>query len=139
MRSTLEPHIRDSIEQHLSQTLSLASKNAELENEVGELRKKVELSNEAQHKLASENLELRKAYSDFTQKSDLAFKSIITRLSAVEESQKHVLESKRKETEVRVYLYSFNFSQSQHLDPKSTFLSLTNKLKLGFFSYENFW
>ena len=90
---------------------SLSSKNAELENEVGELRKKVELSNEAQNKLASENLELRNKYSDFTQKGDLAFKSI-TRLLAVKESQKHILESKCKETEVRVYLHSFNLSQS---------------------------
>ncbi|XP_068698255.1 TNF receptor-associated factor 5-like isoform X4 [Montipora foliosa] len=99
MRSALDLHIQDSTEKHQRQALSLASKNAELENEVRELKKNFELSNEAQNKLASENLELRNGYSDLTQKYDLAFKSIMTRLSAVEESQKHELESKCKETE----------------------------------------
>ena len=112
IRSALELHIQDSTEKHQRQGLSLASKNAELENEVRELKKKVELSNEAQNKLASENLELRNGYSDLTQKSELAFKSIMTRLSAVEESHKRKLESKCKETEVRVCLHSFNLSQS---------------------------
>ncbi|XP_068724824.1 TNF receptor-associated factor 5-like isoform X2 [Montipora capricornis] len=81
MRSALDLHIQDSTEKHQRQVLILASKNAELENEIRELKKKVELSNEAQNK------------------SDLAFKSIMNRLSAVEESQKHKLESKCKETE----------------------------------------